>query len=474
MNVIRFTNIKQLREAVVESGLERYVALRLDDRELRLDDNCLQRLEDVASQIDASMVYCNYREILEDDSIVNHPVVDFQPGSLRDDFDFGPLVVLDIADLLTAAEDLDDESDYLDGGWYALRLRLSILHLIASVPEYLYTVRRVDHRLSGQKQHAYVDPRKAEYQRQMEEVLTNHLYEINGLVDEEDRQQIDLSGGDFPVEASVIIPVRNRVRTVGAAVKSALEQQTSFSFNVIVVDNDSTDGTRELLAEFDDPRLHVIHVAASELLGIGGCWNRAVLSEYCGRFAVQLDSDDLYSSPATLQTIVNKFYEKSCAMVIGSYMMSDFNLDPLPPGLIQHREWTDENGPNNALRINGFGAPRAFFTPVLRQILFPNVSYGEDYAVALRISREYAVGRIYEHLYFCRRWEGNSDAALSIEQTNANNEYKDFIRSVELLARVNANNAALEELQREGFDEEIDIDEDFDDDFDDDDFDDED
>lgn len=466
MNIIRFTNIRELRDTVLGSGLDQHVALRLDDRELHLDDNCLERMMEVASQVDAAMVYCHYREVLEDGSIVNHPVIDYQPGSLRDDFDFGPLVVLDVADLLAASDDLDEESEYLDGGWYALRLRLSVTRMIAPVPEYLYTVKRVDHRLSGEKQHDYVNPRNADYQLQMEEALTNHLYEINGLVSDTP-EALDLTAGEFPVEASVIIPVRNRVRTVADAVKSALCQQTSFPFNVIVVDNDSTDGTRELLEQFDDPRLHIIHVDASEMLGIGGCWNRAVNSELCGRFAVQLDSDDVYSSAATLQTIVDKFYADNCGMVIGSYTMTDFDLNEMAPGLIAHREWTDENGPNNALRINGFGAPRAFFTPLVRELQFPNVSYGEDYAMALRVSREYKVGRIFDSLYFCRRWEGNSDAALSIEQTNANNLYKDFLRSVELLARVNANNANIEEMTSDYLDDDIEY-EDDDDDFDDD------
>ena len=208
---------------------------------------------------------------------------------------------------------------------------------------------------------------------------------------------------------------------------------------MIVVDNCSTDGTYERLMEFDDPRLIVIQMDPALCAGIGGCWNHAVLSEHCGRFAVQLDSDDVYSSNETLQKIVDKFHADHCAMVVGSYMLTDFDLNPIPPGLIDHKEWTDSNGPNNALRVNGFGAPRAFFTPVVREILFPDVSYGEDYAMALRISREYAIGRIYEPLYYCRRWKGNSDAALSIEKVNANNEYKDFIRSVEMIARMREN-----------------------------------
>lgn len=448
----------QLREAILSNDLTEYVAVRLDGRELTLDDNCLKRLTEVARQTDASMTYCNYREELPDGSVTNHPVIEYQPGSVRDDFDFGPLVVLDSVDVLAASDDLEAESQFPDGGWYALRLRLSVMRMIVNVPEYLYTCRRVDHRLSGEKQHDYVDPRQAGYQLKMEECLTNHLYEINGLVAEE-KKEIDLGEGEFKFEASVVIPVRNRVNTIGDAVRSALQQQTSFPFNVLVVDNESTDGTLQVLEEFDDPRLEIIRVSASERLGIGGCWNRALLSEKCGRFAVQLDSDDLYSSAATLQTIVDKFRAERCAMVIGSYTMTDFELNVLPPGLIAHREWTAENGANNALRINGFGAPRAFYTPLAREILFPNVSYGEDYAMALRVSREYKVGRIFDSLYLCRRWQGNSDAALTIEQTNANNSYKDFVRSVELLARVNANNEELDdEFPDDEFDGDIDID----------------
>lgn len=444
MNIIRFENIEKLRESILSMGLEQFVAVRLDDREVEPDSNCLERMAEIAEQVDACMMYCNYRERLEDGSIELHPVIDSQVGSVRDDFDFGPLVVLNIADVLLASEDLIEESKMLDGGWYALRLRLSTFRMIVNVPEYLYTVEKVDHRKSGEKQHDYVNPRNREYQLQMEETLTNHLAEINGLVAPR-HDALDVTEGEFPVEASVIIPVKNRVNTIGEAVKSALGQQCSFSFNVIVVDNDSTDGTSELLAAYDDPRLVVISVKSNEYLNIGGCWNKAINSEHCGRFAVQLDSDDVYSSVLTLQKIVTKFYETGAAMVIGSYMLTDINLQPLPPGLIDHREWTDENGPNNALRINGLGAPRAFYTPVVRSLQFPNVSYGEDYAMAIRISRDWIIARIYENLYNCRRWEGNSDACLSVEQTNKNNLYKDFLRSVELLARIRAN--AIDPLQ---------------------------
>ena len=272
----------------------------------------------------------------------------------------------------------------------------------------------------------------------MERVFTDFLTDIDGMVPLNPIRP-NINEGEFPVEASVIIPVRNRVATIADAVKSALCQTTGFPFNVIVVDNYSDDGTRDLLESIDDERLVVIKAEKDEFLEIGGCWNKALLSEYCGRFAVQLDSDDMYPDDKVLEKIVRKFRDDRCAMVVGSYMMTDFDLNPIPPGLIDHREWSALNGPNNALRINGFGAPRAFFTPLARTILFPNVSYGEDYAMALRISREYAVGRIYEPIYCCRRWGGNSDADLSIEKVNSHNEYKDFLRSVEMIARIRAN-----------------------------------
>ncbi len=439
MNIIRFTNVNNLREEIFRMPLEQYVLVQLDDREIELDPHCVHRFTEIASEIDSTLTYSYFRERNSDGSIMLHPVNDYQPGSVRDDFDFGPLVLLNAADVLSATEDFSgEESDMLDGGWYSLRLRITIGKMMAMIPEYLYTATRADYRKSGEKQHDYVDPRNRAYQLQMEKALTDHLRQIDGLVTP-GTIIVDYDCEEFPVEASVVIPVRNRARTVMDAVNSALQQNCDFDFNVIVVDNDSTDGTREMLEKVSDPRLKLIKVSSDENLGIGGCWNRALLSEHCGRFAVQLDSDDLYNSPDVLRTIVSKFRAGSYGMVIGSYMMVDFEGNPIPPGLISHEEWTDTNGPNNALRINGFGAPRAFFTPIARKILFPNVSYGEDYAMALRISREYSIGRIYDPLYLCRRWEGNSDAALSIEKTNANNNYKDCLRSIELMARVRQN-----------------------------------
>lgn len=438
MKIIRFKDIQTLRDEILGGGLEQFVVIQLDNREYKLDSNYFQRMEEVASDADSTITYCHYREF-HDGKIILHPVIDYQFGSVRDDFDFGPLVMLNVADALAATEEMIEESSkQIDGGWYELRLRMSVGRTIAAIPEYLYTVKKRDFRKSGDRQHDYVDPRNMLYQAHMERVFTDFLIASGGLVTPID---IDTKNWKtvFPVEASIIIPVKNRVKTIGDAVKSALSQKSDFSFNVIVVDNDSTDGTRELLEQINDSRLVIIKVDTEENLGIGGCWNRAILSHDCGKYAIQLDSDDIYSDTHTIEKIVNKFHEKNCGMVVGSYMLTDFDLNPIPPGVVDHKEWTDLNGANNALRINGFGAPRAYFTPLIRNILFPNVSYGEDYAMALRISRDYTVGRIYDPIYYCRRWSGNSDADLSIEKVNEHNEYKDFVRSVELIARIRGN-----------------------------------
>ncbi|MCH5223525.1 MAG: glycosyltransferase family 2 protein [Muribaculaceae bacterium] len=438
MRIIRFKDIKTFREEILNGGLEQFIVIQLDDRPYQLDDNYMQRMEGIASDADSTITYCNYREE-HNGEVTLHPVIDYQFGSVRDDFDFGPLVMLNVADAIAASEDMEDfVEDAPDGGWYELRLNMSVGRTIAAVPEYLYTVSKIDFRKSGDKQHDYVNPRNAVYQSYMERIFTDFLIASGAMVHPRQVEK-DSSDEGFPVEASIIIPVKNRVNTIKDAVESALMQETYFDYNVIVVDNSSTDGTREILASFNDPKLIVIDIKESENLGIGGCWNKAILSPMCGRFAVQLDSDDIYADKFTLKKIVDKFHRENCGMVVGSYMMTDFDLNPIPPGLIAHREWSDLNGANNALRINGFGAPRAFQTKLVRNILFPNVNYGEDYAMALRISRDYTVGRIYEPIYYCRRWSGNSDADLSIEKTNANNEYKDFIRSVELIARIRAN-----------------------------------
>lgn len=445
----QFINISQLREAIFRNGLDQYIFVKLGYKTVQPYDHCERRMRELATTCDIPLTYSWYRE-LEGDldttggyisaRMTDHPTADYQLGSLRDDFDFGSLVLLNAADVLAATEDFDDEEDNMpDGGWYALRLRLLAGRGALCINEYLYYQSKTDFRASGQTQHDYVDPRNADYQRAMEKVCLTHLEEINALTGP--KRRVDVEEGIFPVEASIVIPVRNRVRTIMDAVNSALSQKTDFDFNVIVVDNASTDGTRDVLqkAEQENSRLHVIDVLSSEGLGIGGCWNKAILSEACGRFAVQLDSDDVYSGSETLQKIVDKFYEERCAMVVGSYTLTDFDLNVIPPGEITHAEWTDEHGADNAMRINGFGAPRAFYTPIIRETLFPNVSYGEDYAVALKISRTYKIGRIFKSLYNCRRWSGNSDAALPIEKVNDNNTYKDFIRTVEVLARIHDN-----------------------------------
>lgn len=439
-SIIRFRNVGQLQKELLDGELEKYVFVSLTDRPLQLDSNCKLRMRQCGDYLDASMVFSSYRLEEPDGSITEHPGVEYQPGSLRDDFDFGGLVMLNVADVIGAIGEMSDEASNLpDGGWYALRLSLGIAHMIAFVPESLYTMPRVDMRLSGEKQHDYVNPRNRSYQQAMEKVFIEHLRRINALTGT--KAQVDFNQGDYPVAASVIIPVRNRCATIADAVNSALGQNLLFDFNVIVVDNGSTDGTSEILDKLasENSRLIVLRPTVGEHLGIGGCWNKAVMSEHCGRFAVQLDSDDVYSGPDTLTKILDCFYANNCAAVVGSYTMTDFDMNVLPPGVISHDEWTDEYGADNALRLNGFGAPRAFFTGVLRQYLLPNVSYGEDYAVLLRLSREYRIGRIFQPIYNCRRWKGNSDANLSIEKTNEYNFYKDFLRSCELLARMEAN-----------------------------------
>lgn len=437
---IRFTNTDDLLEKLLEGELDKYVLISLTDKPITLDSNCRLRMQQSAEDLDACMVFSSYRLEEPDGNITEHPGVEYQPGSLRDDFDFGGLVLLNVADAIGAINELADWAPTLpDGGWYALRLMLGINHMIAFIPESLYTMPRVDMRKSGDCQHIYVDPRNAAYQRAMERTFINHLKQINALTGR--KKRVDVNKGEFPVEASVIIPVRNRHATIADAVHSALGQETEFEYNIIVVDNGSTDGTSAILDELESrhPQVKVLRPSACEHLGIGGCWNKAVLSPYCGRFAIQLDSDDMYSSPHTLSQIVNCFYKNNCAAVVGSYTMTDFDLNPIPPGIISHDEWTDEYGADNALRINGFGAPRAYFTGVLRELLFPNVSYGEDYALMLRLSREYKVCRIFEPIYNCRRWSGNSDHDLSIAKVNEYNFYKDFLRSCELLARMEQN-----------------------------------
>ncbi len=391
----------------------------------------LERMLRIAADTGAGMLYSDY--VTETDGKrTNAPTIDYQEGSLRDDFNFGSVILFDSSVLRFAAREL--KADYKAAGFYDLRLHISRMAPIVHVNEYLYSDVTVDNRRSGEKIFDYVDPKNRGVQIEMEQACTEHLKAVGGYL-EPKFEPVDFSKGEFPVEASVIIPVRNRVRTIRDAIDSALSQNTDFDFNVIVVDNHSTDGTTEAIEEYaGNPR--VIHIRPERLdLGIGGCWNMAVNNPKAGKFAVQLDSDDVYSSADTLATIVKAFYEQNCGMVVGTYMLTDIDRRPIPPGVIDHKEWTPENGRNNALRINGLGAPRAFYTPLLRSIGVPNTSYGEDYALGLAFSRHHQIGRIYDVLYFCRRWEDNSDANLTVEKTNANNLYKDRIRTWELQAR---------------------------------------
>lgn len=434
--MIKFTTVEDLRKHIFSMPLEPYVMVQIGDGEVELKPECEERMRQVASETDAAMVYSCYQERQADGSLKPHPVIRYQWGSVRDDFDFGKVVMINVADALAATEDFTEaDSELLDGGWYYFRLRLSMSNYFVEIPEMLYIATESDNRTSGEKQFDYVSKQSEEYQLQMQESFLDYLYEVDGLLPEE-KKHIRLDEGDFLNEATVVIPVKNRVLTIGAAVESALSQSTDFPFNVIVVDNGSTDGTADVLASIKDPRLVVITLTGNEGHGIGGCWNRAALDSRCGRFAVQLDSDDLYESPYTLKEIIDEFHKERCGMVIGGYTLVDFQLQRIPPGKILHREWTDRYGADNALRVNGFGAPRAYYTPLIREFLFPDVSYGEDYAMCLRISREYAVGRIYRSIYLCRRWKDNTDAELSLEKVNENNLYKDFIRSVEMSARI--------------------------------------
>lgn len=417
---------------------EKYMLIYTKDLPLEMGMYALDRFLSVAEDTKADMLYADhYRVTVGPDGSAErkpHPLIVCQKGALRDDFDFGSVLVFRTSSFRKAVRAM--EKDYEFGALYDLRLRMkNIVH----INEYLYTEIETDNRRSGEKQFDYVDPRNRGVQMEMEEICTGHLKRIGAWLKPEfkDPDPADFDVSEFPVTASVIIPVFNRVRTVMDAVESALNQVCGFPFNVIVVDNHSTDGTTELLEEKAGRDERLVHVVPARYdLGIGGCWNLAVHHEKCGIYAVQLDSDDVYSGPDTLQKIVDAFREQKCAMVVGTYQITDFNMNPIPPGVIDHREWTEDNGRNNALRINGLGAPRAFWTPLLRSLNLPNTSYGEDYAIGLRISREYRIGRIYDVLYCCRRWEGNSDASLDVARVNANNLYKDRIRTWELEARM--------------------------------------
>lgn len=402
---------------------------------LELGQFALERLLQTAEDTKAGMVYCDYHQML-DGKRKDIPTIDYQIGSVRDDFNFGSLMLFSSSALQETTKRMNKH--YHFAGLYDLRLKLSQKNIIFHLNEYLYTEEENDNRKSGEKQFDYVDPKNRAMQLEMEQVCTEHLKAIGAYLNPVFKT-IDISEESFATEASVIIPVRNRVKTIEDAIQSVFSQETSFAFNLIIIDNHSTDGTSELIKKYAAKDKRLLHIIPERKdLGIGGCWNKGVQHEACGRFAVQLDSDDVYSSPHTLQLIVDTFHREQCAMVIGSYTMTDFSMQTIAPGLIDHKEWTAENGRNNALRINGLGAPRAFFTPLLRRIKVPNTSYGEDYALGLRISRHYQIGRIYESIYLCRRWDENSDAALDINKINAYNSYKDKLRSIEILARANS------------------------------------
>lgn len=435
-----FSKISKSSETVkliAQYSSTEYTVLIIDGKSINPGQFCLERFKQVADNTNAALVYSDFYE--EDkNKLVQHPVIDYQEGSLRDDFDFGQLLFIRTEYIKQVVN--KDESEFKFAGLYNLRLKLSQLAPIVRIPEFLYTVEAAEEVGTEEKHFSYVDPKNREVQIEMEKAVTQHLIDVGAYV-HPPFKEIDFSSvKDFEYEASVIIPVRNRVKTIGDAIESVLNQKTNFKFNLIVVDNHSTDGTTEILKSFSQKDNRIIHyIPERNDLGIGGCWNEAVHHRLCGKFSVQLDSDDIYKDENTLQTIVDVFHKEKCAMVIGSYQLTDFNLNELPPGLIDHKEWTNDNGPNNALRINGLGAPRAFFTPVLREIKLPNTSYGEDYSVGLAISRQYKIGRIYHAIYICRRWEGNSDSQLDIVRMNANNLYKDRIRTFELLARKKMN-----------------------------------
>ena len=425
--------------SIAEAVSEKFVLIYTKDKPLEMGMLALDRIISIAEDTGADMLYSDHYRVMDSQDGVSrkykHPLIDCQKGALRDDFDFGSVLVFRSSSFRRAVRSMNEE--YQWGALYDLRLRMkNIVH----INEFLYTEIETDNRKSGEKQFDYVDPKNREVQVEMEKICTEHLKRIGAWLSpvcKEPGQMESPVYKDNGVTATVVIPVFNRIRTVRDAVESALAQKCDFTFNVIVVDNHSSDGTMELLDEMAANDERLIHVVPSKHdLCIGGCWNLAVHHEMCGEYAVQLDSDDVYSGPDTLQKIVDTFRTEKCAMVVGTYMMTDFQMNPIPPGVIDHREWTEDNGKNNALRINGLGAPRAFWTPLLRTINLPNTSYGEDYALGLRISREYRIGRIYDVLYFCRRWEGNSDAALDIEKVNANNLYKDRIRTWELEARI--------------------------------------
>ena len=434
-----FSSSEDIRRVASLSGAE-YTLIYNKPTRLAWVHHALHRMLQIAADTGAVMLYSDHFKIVDGKESLS-PLADYQMGSLRDDFDFGSVMVLRTAALKEAVAEM--EGDYQYAGLYDLRLRMSRLGEIVHINEYLYYDIELDSRRFGEKLFDYVDPKNRAVQLEMEAVCTEHLKAIGGYLAPGDFKEVDLGAGDFEYEASVVIPCRNRVRTIGDAVRSALDQRTSFKYNVIVVDDNSTDGSVDIIRQLAAQNPHrLVYIAQDKTYhAIGGNWNAALHHPLCGRFALQLDSDDVYSGPDTVQKFVEAFYEQNCAMVIGSYQITDINLTPAGMAPIEHREWTPDNGRNNALRINGLGAPRGFFSPLVRKMTFPTTKYGEDYAVALRLSREYRIGRIYDVMYFCRRWDGNSDASLSVETANRYNTYKDRIRTWELQARIALNSA---------------------------------
>ena len=425
---------------VVGSEESNYAIYILQPTHIELGHMALRRMMKVAQDSDATMVYCDHLNRMPNGSLVKHPIIDCQEGSLRDDFDFGPVVLINKNALSKACGDIDNDFEELQhSGFYAVRLALSRYGKIVHIPEYLYTCDASDSRSSGERIFDYQREEETDKQKEMEAVCTWHLTKIGAFLNPGQYKDVDLTQGEFPVECSVIIPVLNRVNVISDAIKSVLAQETPFNFNLIVIDNHSTDGTTEAIDEFaGDP--HLIHIIPERYdLGIGGCWNLGIYDERCGRFVIGLDSDDLFDSPSATDTMVKKFYEDNAAMVVGSYKIVDHNLQEVLPGIIAHREWTLENGRNNLLRVNGIGGPRAFFTPIYREICLPCSSYGEDYGMGLMISRNYRVGRVWDVMTLARRGDDNTDSNLSIEQENANNFYKDRLRSWEVQARIALN-----------------------------------
>ena len=431
----KYTGSETVRTIVANTS-SGFALILLNDIPIELGQFAIERFREIAVSTDAGIVYSDFYEMINDD-LVPHPVINYMQGSIRDDFDFGSLLLVKTTTMKEAVR--IGEKEYKYAGFYDLRLKISEKDPIIRIPEDLYSIKKRENERTIEKQFEYLDPQNKEVQIEMEDAVTGHLKRIGAYL-EPDFKEVNFDEDKFEVDASVIIPVKNREATISGAIESALKQKTNFSFNIIVIDNYSDDGTSDIIRSFVKKDKRVIHLIPDRKdLGIGGCWNEAVHHSTCGKFVCQLDSDDLYKGENTLQKIIDAFIKEKAAMVIGTYILIDFNLNEIPPGIIDHKEWTPENGHNNILRINGFGAPRAFYTPVLRKIKIPNVSYGEDYAVGLAISRYYKIGRIYEPIYYCRRWEGSSDAKLNITKINANNFYKDSVRTFETLARQKKN-----------------------------------